>query len=139
MPTAIARSTSEPNRNRRSIPPHRRSEQLSRVSPSASRLSGTRALLHIADGGVAKTLSIGQGLTQEITKTSAARSANQEVRPMSTRVNSALSLTALVIAIGGATPVGQAAWDAVVPRNSVGTPQLKRNAVNARQLAPNAV
>jgi hypothetical protein len=27
----------------------------------------------------------------------------------------------------------------VVPRNSVGTPQLKRNAVNARKLAPNAV
>ena len=27
----------------------------------------------------------------------------------------------------------------VVPRNSVGTPQLKRNAVNARKLAPNSV
>ncbi|WP_411277994.1 hypothetical protein [Gaiella sp.] len=58
---------------------------------------------------------------------------------MGTRINTALSLTALVVAVGGATPVGQAAWNAVVPRNSVGTAELKRNAVTAARLAPNAV
>lgn len=58
---------------------------------------------------------------------------------MRTRVNSVLSITALLVAIGGATPVGEAAWNQLVPRNSVGTQQLKRNAVKARQLAPNAV
>lgn len=44
-----------------------------------------------------------------------------------------------MVAVGGATPAGEAAWNAVVPRNSVGTLQLKRNAVTARKIAPNAV
>lgn len=43
-----------------------------------------------------------------------------------------------MVAVGGATPAGEAAWNAVVPRNSVGTLQLKRNAVTARKIAPNA-
>lgn len=49
------------------------------------------------------------------------------------------SITALLIAVFGSTPIGEAAWNQVVPRNSVGTIQIKRNAVKARQLAPNAV
>lgn len=49
-----------------------------------------------------------------------------------------LSTAALLVAVLG-TPLGEAAYNAVVPKNSVGTAQLKRNAVNARQLAPNAV
>jgi len=58
---------------------------------------------------------------------------------MGNRINSVLSLTALVVAVGGATPVGEAAWNQVVPRNSVGTLQLKRNAVTSSKIAPNAV
>ena len=58
---------------------------------------------------------------------------------MGNRINSALSLTALVVAVGGATPVGEAAWNQVVPRNGVGTLQLKRNAVTSAKIAPNAV
>ena len=58
---------------------------------------------------------------------------------MSNRINTALSLTALVVAVGAATPVGEAAWQLVVPRNSVGTLQLQRNAVKAAKIAPNAV
>ncbi len=44
-----------------------------------------------------------------------------------------------MVAVGGATPAGEAAWNAVLPRNSVGTLQLKRNAVTARKISPNAV
>jgi hypothetical protein len=51
----------------------------------------------------------------------------------------AISLTALVVAVFGSTPIGQAAWNQVVPPNSVGTPQLKTRAVTAPKLAPNAV
>ena len=40
---------------------------------------------------------------------------------MGNRANSALALTALVVAVGGATPIGEAAWNQVVPRGSVGT------------------
>jgi hypothetical protein len=50
-----------------------------------------------------------------------------------------LSSTALLVAVLGSTPLGQAALDAVVPKNSVGTPQLKRNAVKAAKLAPSTV
>ena len=50
-----------------------------------------------------------------------------------------ISIAALIIAVFGSTPVGEAAWNQLVPRGSVGTPQLQRNAVKARQLAPNAV
>jgi hypothetical protein len=58
---------------------------------------------------------------------------------MGNRINSVLSLTALVVAVGGATPLGEAAWNQVVPRNSVGTLQLKRNAVKSSKIAPNVV
>jgi len=58
---------------------------------------------------------------------------------MGNRINSVLSLTALVVAIGGATPVGEAAWNQLVPRNSVGTLQLKRNSVTSSKIAPNSV
>jgi len=50
-----------------------------------------------------------------------------------------LSSTALLVSVLGATPLGEAAYDAVVPRNSVGTAQLKRNAVTSSKIAPNAV
>lgn len=49
------------------------------------------------------------------------------------------SITALVMVVLGATPIGQAAWNQLVPRNSVGTLQLQRNAVRAAKIAPNAV
>ena len=58
---------------------------------------------------------------------------------MGNRINTALSLTALVVAVGGATPLGEAAWNQVVPCGSVGTLQLQRNAVKAAKIAPNAV
>lgn len=58
---------------------------------------------------------------------------------MGNRVNSVLSLTALLVAVLGVTPLGEAAYNAVVPRNSVGTLQLQRNAVKAAKIAPNAI
>jgi hypothetical protein len=45
-----------------------------------------------------------------------------------------LSLAALVVAVLGSTPVGGAAMSLVVPRNSVGTLQLKNNAVTAAKV-----
>ena len=50
-----------------------------------------------------------------------------------------ISIAALTVAIFGSTPIGEAAWEQVVPRNSVGPKQLMRNAVKARHVAPNAV
>lgn len=50
-----------------------------------------------------------------------------------------LSATALVVTVLGATPLGAIAQNAAFPRNSVGTGQLKRNAVTPAKLAPNAV
>ena len=40
-----------------------------------------------------------------------------------------LSAAALVVAVFGSTPLGEAALNQVVPRNSVGTVQLRNNAV----------
>jgi hypothetical protein len=49
---------------------------------------------------------------------------------MPQRLPIVLSLVALAVALLGATPIGEAARNAVVPsRGSVGTPQLKNNAV----------
>lgn len=48
---------------------------------------------------------------------------------MNGRLPLVLSVAALVVAVLGSTPVGTAARDLVVPRNSVGTSQLKNNAV----------
>ena len=45
-----------------------------------------------------------------------------------------LSITALVIAVLGSTPVGEAAKNLVVPRASVGTLQLKNNAVTSAKV-----
>jgi hypothetical protein len=51
----------------------------------------------------------------------------------------AISVTALVVAVLGSTPVGEAAMNQLVPRNSVGPQHLKRNAVTASKIAPKAV
>ena len=39
----------------------------------------------------------------------------------------------------GVTPLGEAAYNAVVPRGSVGTLQLKRNAATSSKIAPNSI
>ena len=57
---------------------------------------------------------------------------------MSSRLALAMSASALVVAVLGATPVGSAVTSAL-PRNSVGPLQLKRNAVGPQKLAPNAI
>jgi hypothetical protein len=51
----------------------------------------------------------------------------------------ALSIAALVVAILGWTPVGEAAKQALVPINSVGTKQLKDNAVKTPKIQNGAV
>lgn len=54
---------------------------------------------------------------------------------MSQRLPIVLSVVALAVALLGATPIGEAARNAVVPsRGSVGTPQLKDNAVTTRKV-----
>ncbi len=58
---------------------------------------------------------------------------------MRTHASIVISVAALVVAVFGSTPIGEAAWNQVVPPNSVGTPQLKSRAVTAPKLAPNAV
>lgn len=58
---------------------------------------------------------------------------------MRSHVSICLSTTALLVAVFGATPIGEAAWNQVVPRGSVGTLQLKRNAVTSSKIAPNSV
>ena len=45
-----------------------------------------------------------------------------------------LAAAALVIAVLGTSPVGNAAWNAVIPNGSVGTPQLKNNAVTSAKV-----
>jgi hypothetical protein len=51
----------------------------------------------------------------------------------------ALSVAAVVVAVLGFTPVGEAAKQAVLPQNSVGTKQLKDNAVKKPKIANGAV
>lgn len=58
---------------------------------------------------------------------------------MRDRLPMIFSITALLVALFGITPLGEAAYNAVVPRNSVGTLQLQRNAVKAAKIAPNAI
>jgi hypothetical protein len=58
---------------------------------------------------------------------------------MRDRLPMIFSTTALLVAVLGVTPLGEAAYNAVVPRNSVGTLQLQRNAVKAAKIAPSAV
>jgi Collagen triple helix repeat (20 copies) len=50
-----------------------------------------------------------------------------------------LAVTALVVAVFGGTPLGQAASRLVLPKNSVGAAQLKKNAVSGQKIASNAV
>ena len=45
------------------------------------------------------------------------------------RLNTIVATTALVVAVFGSTPLGHAAARMVVPNNSVGTTQIKKNAV----------
>lgn len=58
---------------------------------------------------------------------------------MRQRLPMVFSITALLVAVLGSTPLGRAAYSAVLPRSSVGTLQLKRNAVTASKIAPNAI
>lgn len=58
---------------------------------------------------------------------------------MRDRLPLVLSATALVVAVLGATPLGEAAYDAVVPRNSVGALQLRNGAVTNPKLRGDAV
>jgi hypothetical protein len=53
---------------------------------------------------------------------------------MRTYASIAISLTALVVAVLGSTPVGGAAWNQVVPRSSVGPLQLQEDAVRSRHV-----
>jgi Collagen triple helix repeat (20 copies) len=55
------------------------------------------------------------------------------------RTATILAATALVVAVFGSTPLGHAAGNLVLARNSVGAAQLKKNAVTAPKLKKNAV
>ena len=57
---------------------------------------------------------------------------------MQSRLTLGLAAAALVVAVLGSTPLGHAVASNV-PRNSVGPLELKRNAVTARKISPNAV
>ncbi len=50
-----------------------------------------------------------------------------------------LSTTALLVALFGATPLGEAAYNAVVPKNSVGAQQLRKGAVTNAKIRGDAV
>jgi hypothetical protein len=58
---------------------------------------------------------------------------------MRKRLPMLFSSAALLVAVLGITPLGEAAYNQLVPRNSVGTLQLQRNAVKPAKIAPNAV
>jgi hypothetical protein len=58
---------------------------------------------------------------------------------MRERLPIVVSVTALVVAVLGSTPVGEAAKNLVVPRNSVGTLQLKNRAVTTAKIRNGAV
>jgi len=55
------------------------------------------------------------------------------------KVTPAIAVTALVVALFGATPLGQAASRLVVPKNSVGSAQIKKSAVSGNKVARNAI
>ena len=55
------------------------------------------------------------------------------------KLTTIVAITALVIAVFGATPLGQAAGRLVLRKNSVGASQLKKSAVSSKKLATNAV
>jgi hypothetical protein len=56
-----------------------------------------------------------------------------------TKITPILAATALVVAVFGSTPLGQAAGSLIPARNSVATAQLKRNAVTGPKIKKNAV
>ena len=58
---------------------------------------------------------------------------------MRSRLPLIISITALVVAVLGATPLGQAAYDAVLPVNSVGALQLRGGAVTEPKIRGDAV
>jgi hypothetical protein len=58
---------------------------------------------------------------------------------MKQRLSIVLSTVALVVAVLGATPAGEAAVELVIPKGSVGTPQLKKGAVTTPKLRNGAV
>jgi hypothetical protein len=58
---------------------------------------------------------------------------------LKTKITPILAVTALAVAVFGATPVGHAAGNLILGRNSVGAAQLKPGAVNAAKLRTNAV
>jgi len=51
-----------------------------------------------------------------------------------TKVTPTIAVTALVLALFGATPLGQAASRLVLPKNSVGSAQLKKNAITGAKV-----
>ena len=58
---------------------------------------------------------------------------------MTTKLNTIIAVTALAVAVLGATPIGHAAARFVLPTNSVGAGQLKNNAVTGKKIAKNAI
>lgn len=58
---------------------------------------------------------------------------------MRNRLPLVLSATALLVSVLGATPLGTAAYDALVPRNSIGALQLRNGAVTNAKLRGDAV
>ena len=58
---------------------------------------------------------------------------------LKTKITPILAVTALVVAVFGSTPIGHAAGNLILGRNSVGAAQLKPGAVNAAKLRTNAV
>ena len=58
---------------------------------------------------------------------------------MRERLPLVLSITALFVAVLGVTPLGEAAYNAVVPKNSVGAAQLRKGAVTTAKLRGDAV
>ena len=58
---------------------------------------------------------------------------------MRDRLTLSIAITALVVALLGATPFGEAAYNAVVPSNSVGSAQLRNGAVTEAKLRGDAV
>ena len=58
---------------------------------------------------------------------------------MSNRLSTTLSITALVVAVLGWTPIGDAAREAIFPPNSVGTEQLRANAVTSAKIRNGSV
>jgi hypothetical protein len=53
---------------------------------------------------------------------------------MKTKLNTIIAVTALALAVFGASPLGHAATRFVLPKNSVGAGQLKKNAVTGAKI-----